>query len=445
MKHSTLTRGRFLLLLVGLLGSGFAVELTDLLQVSLSAETWTTVVSLGLLLLGGSLLAGVAEWIKLPHLSAYLVAGILAGPHLLNWVDTASVHQLEPVNTLALALIALGGGVELRISALRANLRSLVWATIAQSSIVLIAASAVFLALQSQLAFLREMTSVQIAAVAVLWGILAVSRSPSACLAILTQTRANGPLAAFSLAFIMLSDVVVLLLLTVALAFAKAAFDPQVDFAWSSLQTLGHELLGSVAFGTTLGLGLVIYLRFFGHQLLLVILVVGFGFTDVLRYVRFEPLLAFLTAGFFIQNFSRQGEKLQRAVHEAGSLVFVAFFATAGAHLDLPLLYGMWPVACALCAGRLAATWFAGRVAARRAGDPEVLQRFGWAGMVSQAGLTLGLSLLIERAFPSFGGSMRSLVIVTVAINEIVGPIIFKVALDRAGESRDAAIAANAV
>jgi hypothetical protein len=74
-------------------------------------------------------------------------------------------------------------------------------------------------------------------------------------------------------------------------------------------------------------------------------------------------------------------------------------------------------------------------VGARLANDEPVVRRWGWAPLVSQAGLTLGLSAVIERTFPSFGPGFRSLVVATVAINEMVGPILFKLALDRAGES----------
>jgi hypothetical protein len=59
--------------------------------------------------------------------------------------------------------------------------------------------------------------------------------------------------------------------------------------------------------------------------------------------------------------------------------------------------------------------------------------------LISQAGLTLGLSVVVVRTFPEFGESFRSLVIATVAINEVVGPVLFKVALDRAGETSSAA------
>ena len=55
--------------------------------------------------------------------------------------------------------------------------------------------------------------------------------------------------------------------------------------------------------------------------------------------------------------------------------------------------------------------------------------------MISQAGLTLGLSVLIARSFPEFGEGFRSLAIAAVALNEMVGPVLFKLALDRSGES----------
>ena len=72
---------------------------------------------------------------------------------------------------------------------------------------------------------------------------------------------------------------------------------------------------------------------------------------------------------------------------------------------------------------------------ARMAKDEPTVRRWGWAPLVSQAGLTLGLSSVVERAFPSFGSGFRSLIVATVAINEVLGPILFKLALDRTGET----------
>jgi Kef-type K+ transport system membrane component KefB len=175
-----------------------------------------------------------------------------------------------------------------------------------------------------------------------------------------------------------------------------------------------------------------------------VLIAVGFGFTEGLRYLHFDPLLTFLMAGFVVANLSEQGPKLLHAVEETGSVVFVVFFATAGAHLDLPLLGRLWPIALALAGSRMLVTVICHRVGSRLAGDDPVVRRWGWSPLVSQAGLTLGLSAVIERTFPSFGTGFRSLIVATVAINEVVGPILFKLALDRTGESGRGGAAAAA-
>ena len=94
----------------------------------------------------------------------------------------------------------------------------------------------------------------------------------------------------------------------------------------------------------------------------------------------------------------------------------------------------MWPIALTLCAGRFAATYVAHRIGARIARDDPFLARWGWASLVSQAGLTLGLSAVLARAFPAVGDGLRSLVVATVAINEVAGPIFFKLGLERGGE-----------
>ena len=223
----------------------------------------------------------------------------------------------------------------------------------------------------------------------------------------------------------------------------RPLFDASMQVSFSELGVLrdelgllGHEIVGSITLGTTLGLALAAYLRLFRQQVLLILLGLSFVAVEAIHYLGFDPVLTFLIAGFVVQNLSRQGPHLLEAVERTGSVVFVLFFATAGAHLDVPLLQSLWPMALLLCAVRAAATWVAHRVACSGSSMDPVVQRWGAAPLISQAGLTLGLSVVIEKAFPQFGVGFRSLAIATVAINEFIGPILFKIALDRNGESR---------
>jgi Kef-type K+ transport system membrane component KefB len=390
--------------------------------------------AVGFLLLAGTLTSELVEVIGVPHLTGYLLAGIVAGPHVLHLIDHETVKRLEVVNTLAIALIALAGGAELRLDSLKQGSRTLGLSTLLQTVLTLVVGAGVFYAATP--GFVREMTPMQIFGVSLLWGVVAITRSPSALLGVLSQTRASGPLARYSLAFIMSSDVVVVMVLATVITIARPLIDPGATMSFEAFRDLGHEVLGSVAMGTTLGLILVVYLKVVGRQLLVVLVALGYGATEVLRYVHFEPLLTFIVAGFVVQNLSKQGDKFLHAIESTGDVVYVLFFAGAGAHLNIPLLKEFWPIALLLTGTRAAATWVANAISMRVRKEDPVLRKWGYAGLVSQAGVALGIAQAIARGFPTFGPAFRDIAIACIAINELVGPVLFKFALDRVKESK---------
>jgi Kef-type K+ transport system membrane component KefB len=406
-----------------------------------SQDAFTVIASVGLLLLAGMLMSDLLEVIGLPHLTGYIFAGILTGPHVLHFVDHETVNTLQPVNTLALALIALAGGAELRIDLLKQGFRGLAWATALHGTIGVVAMTGMFFLAARYIPFTQELSSTALIAVAILWGVLGTCRSPSATLGILAQLRPAGPLSRFALAFVMSSDVMIVVTMTLALTLVRPLVEPAANISLHDLEALGHEILGSLSLGTTLGLLLAIYLRFLGGRLLIPLVAMGFGLSEGLRYLRFDAVLTFLVAGFVVENLTKQGPKLMHAVEEAGTVVYVVFFATAGAHLDVPLLKTLWPVALFLTSTRALITWLTHRLGARLANDEPIVKKWGWSPLISQAGLTIGMSMLVARAFPTFGEGFRSLAIAAVAINEVVGPILFKFALDLTGETGKAVIA----
>jgi Kef-type K+ transport system membrane component KefB len=398
-------------------------------------RTGRALAAVGFFLLAGTLTSSLLEVLRLPHLTGYLLAGIVAGPYVLHAVNHQAVADLSIVNSLALSLIALAGGAELRIASVRNGLRSLGWATLVQNGLALVILPATFVLARDLVPFTRGMPLPAVFAVAMLWGVVAITRSPSAVMGILSQTRPAGKLTDFTVGFVMTSDVVVVVLLALVLTAVRPLLEPGASLSLSAFGELGHELLGSVAIGTTLGLLLVAYLRFVGRQILLVLLLLGLVVVEVITYLRFEWLLTFLTAGFVVQNFSRQGEKLLHAIEHTGEVVYVIFFALAGAHLDLPLLGSLWPAAVLFFGVRAATAWVGARLSGRLAGDPPGLRAWGWAGLVSQAGLALGIASKMQAQFPAFGAQFGALAVAAVALNEMVGPVLFKLALDRSGET----------
>lgn len=394
--------------------------------------------TVGLLLLTGTLMSELLSIFKLPHLTGYIAAGVLVGPYVLRMVDEELVEQLSPVNTLALALIAFAGGAELKLEELKRAAFSLITALGLQTLTVFVGMTAVFYMSQSFMPFMVDLAPTAALGVALLWAVIAVSRSPSATLGVLAQTRAKGPLTSFCVAFIMASDVVVVVLLAVVLSFVRPLLEPGGELSAAALRLLGHDLLGTVSVGTTLGLILAAYLRFVGKQLLVVLVALGFGATEVIHYLGFEPLLAFLVAGAIVQNLSDKGDVFLHAIEETSGVVYVVFFASAGAHLKLPLVAQLWPIALLLAGARTLITYGTARLSSRIAKDSPVVTHWGWSSMVSQAGLTLGIVGVVSREFPTIGPPMGALAIAVVAVNEVIGPILFKYALDRTGESHQA-------
>jgi Kef-type K+ transport system membrane component KefB len=398
--------------------------------------------AIGFFLLAGTLASSLLELLRLPHLTGFLLAGILAGPHALHAVSHETVADLSIVNSLALSLIAFAGGAELRIDSVRRGLRSLVAATVVQNGLALLVLPATFILARDLVPFTRGMELPAVFAVAMLWGVVAITRSPSAVMGILSQARPAGRLTDFTVGFVMTSDVVVVVLLALVVTAVRPLLQPGATLSLAAFGELGHELLGSVAIGTTLGLALVLYLRFVGRQVLILLLALGLVAVEVITYLRFEWLLTFLTAGFVVQNFSAQGGKLLHAIERTGEVVYVIFFATAGAHLDLPLLGRLWPAALLFFAVRWITAVVGAQLSGRLAGDPPEVRRWAWAGLVSQAGLALGIAARLQTEFPTFGAEFGALAIAAVALNELVGPVLFKLALDRNGESGKGAPAA---
>ena len=145
-----------------------------------------------------------------------------------------------------------------------------------------------------------------------------------------------------------------------------------------------------------------------------------------------------MVAGFVVQNLSNQGPRFIKASARRAASSTSSSSPPRAPTSTCRSSDQLWPVALVLCGARALVTWITARVASRIANDPPVVRRWGWSGLVSQAGLALGISSVVERAFPRFGTGFRALAIATVAVNEMVGPVLFKLALDRSGETSHA-------
>ena len=389
--------------------------------------------ALGFLIVAGYVCGGIAAFVRLPRLTGYLLAGLAAGPQGAGLLDVHDVKALMLVNTLALALIALQAGAEITLPVLRRTWWSVSASAIAQILIVIPGVAAVFWALSSSVPFASGLAPGALVAVALLWGTLAFTRSPSVTLAVLGETRAKGPLADWSIGIVVVLDVLILPLFAGVLGVARTQLLGDA-LELGMLRNIAHELFASFAAGVTFGLLVGALLRFVERERVLVLVVLSYGLTALCVYLGYDTLFVFVVAGFVVMNLTRSGPGLIAASETTSGVVMIVFFATAGAKLDLASLTALWPVVLALFGARVVFSVLAAKIGHRLARDPAPVRKNAWLVLVSQAGVTIGLATVVADALPGVGGKFASLCIAVVALNELFGAALTKWALGRAGE-----------
>lgn len=397
--------------------------------------TGSATLFLGFLLLASYLAGRASRAIALPQITGYLLIGIVVGPHLLGILPRATVAEFRFVNGVALALIALSAGGELRISRLRKRIVSIWVITLLQILFMFtLVATAVFLA-RGAIDFLEGQPADVALAVALLFGLVAVAKSPATTIAVITEEKARGILTDTVLGITVLKDVIILMLIAVLIPLAAAIVDPALGFSLHAAWEILLGILGSLAVGVSLGWLVTLYLKRIRAYRILFVLGVAFMAVFLGEQLHLEYILIAMTAGFYVQNFSRQGRRLLHAL-EANSLpVYALFFAVAGAELDFAILGQAWVVATSMLLARVFALWLATYTGARLVKDPPIIRRHAWMGFLAQAGVTLGIANLIRENFPVWGDSVATIIIAMIAINQLVGPPAFRWAVVRAGES----------
>ncbi len=393
---------------------------------------------LGFLLLAAHLAGEIGGLVQLPHITGFILLGVLVGPSALGIVPRQAVEDFHLINGGALSLIALTAGGELRLESVRRRLATIL--SVLSSQIVILfsaVAAAVFLG-RGLVPFLAEAPPRAALAVGLIFGLGAVATSPAATVAIITEERARGAVTETVLGATVLNAVVVLVLVALVLPFAAQIADPGLGFSFGTLGEVLIAVLVSVAVGLGVGWLLVQYLRKTSEYRVLVLLMTAFFLVSLGEQFHLEYILIAMAAGFYVQNFSRQGPAFLRGL-EANSLpVYALFFAVAGAELRLDVLRGVWAFALLIILVRILGYVASTRIGARVAGDKGPVASLAWMGFLSQAGVTLGIANMVRERFDVWGADVAIVIIAMIAVHELIGPPIFRYALIRAGETRGA-------
>jgi len=386
--------------------------------------------SAGLLLLG-FLFGRSANLVRLPRVTGYIISGILFGPSLFKIFSESSIDKLAFIPQFALGIIALTIGAGLSFSLIKRLGVRLLLITLLES---LGAFSLVFLAL-----YLFKMpieAALPLAAIA-------AATAPAATLAVIKEYRARGPLTETTLAVVALDDAVAIILFGLILTFDLKHLSTFGETAIQSLSTSFIEILSALIIGIVLGIVAHLLIKASREIADSVIIVLGITLlgTGIATISHTSALLTNMLLGLTLINISSRNSEIVPNLEKLTPPIYCFFFVLAGAHLNLKIFASagftilFWGIAfvAARILGKLAGAYIGGTLS--RA--PDSIRKYLGFALIPEAGVAIGLSLLISKTsvYFEYRSIILNITLIAVAFNEIIGPICTKYALFKAKEA----------
>jgi len=390
----------------------------------------------GVLLLAADTMGELFHDFRLPKVVGYLAAGALLGPSGLEVAVPVLTADLALIKDLAIGLIGLMAGAELRLGEVRARWRAITGILLGQLVIGVVALTGAGLLAAAHLPFTVGLSGLALFAVVLLFACILTVNSPMVTIAMLKETGAEGPVARTVLGVVLVADVLVVLLFTLAFALVQGALGQGEAEGIGVAFTLLREVGASIFAGGMVALIVSLWLRFVKIELVLFAVIVVFVTAAMAGALHFELLLSLLVAGFLVENVAPvRAEPLVHTLQTVAEPVFVIFFALAGAELHLHEVVALWPVVLGFAVIRGVAIWFGASRGARLAGAEPAVVRYAWTGLISQAGVAFGLAAVVAAQLGERGQALQAVIVAIIAVNQTVGPILFKRALVGTGEA----------
>ena len=390
----------------------------------------------GFLIVASLQVGHMTDAIKFPRVTGYLLCGLLFGPELLQIVTQPMLADLALIKGTAIGLIAFLAGCELNFRRLRPQLRAI--SAISFGSIVVTIALLIplFYWIAGVIPVTAEFTWLEKIAVAAVCANVLAAFSPAVVIGVISETRARGPLSELSMSIVVLADLAIVIAFSLTGMAARTLF-PAAQTP-GGLRVLLIHIFGSIFVGIIFGIVLALYIRRVHAHTGLFVVALLFIAAEAGRAMHLDPLLIGLTAGLFLENISAVGgEEAVRTTEVAALPTFAIFFAVIGAELQLRAFMHVAPFAIAAAVVR-AAGIFAGTKAAVAASRIE--PRLGGLiplGLIPQAGVPIALAILVLNDFHPWGRVLGTVLLGSIVVNQLIGPILFRFALAKAGEIGD--------
>ena len=423
-----------------------------------------TLLCLAIALLAGLLFSRLAKLFNLPAVTAYLVAGIVVGPYALGQLSaligvdgigftsvsngnggftSPYLHTFDILCKVALGFIAFSIGNEFRLSQLKKIGKQAMIVGILQAVVTTVLVDIALIALHFAMPHVLPLEA------AIILGAIASATAPAATLMVVKQYKAKGPLTDILLPVVALDDAVGLILFAVSFGVAKGLGSGDVSVLSIVVEPL-LEIVLSLGLGAVMGLLFSWCERFFHSRSKRLAVSVAFLFATIgvslledlhigPVHIHFSSLLSCMMLGTIFCNTCDFSEELMDRVDRWSAPLLIVFFVTSGAELDLSVFASLSIVIVGVVylifrsTGKYTGALFSAKISGC---DGNIVKYLGIT-LLPQAGVALGMANTVKGYYgdgSSIGSLVVSITLFAVLVYELIGPMLTKISLQKAGE-----------
>jgi len=397
---------------------------------------------LGVVIIVGYYMGNTARLVKLPSLIGYMILGVILGPSILHLISEPTMEHLSFITEIALGFVAFSIGAELSLSTLKRLGPGII-------SIIFAESFAAFFIVTAAVYFLTHDLPM-----ALIFGAMAPASAPAGTVAVIQEYKAKGSLTKALYAVVGFDDGLAIIIFGFAAALAKNLLIAEATGQNSSILPVMLPPLKEIGFSILVGaiVGFAFCRMVRKLESSKDILIVIFGAVLIatglsLRW-HLSLIMTNMVVGFVLVNTRRQAlvHRVMAPLLDIMPLLFILFFCLAGAHLELSTLPALGTLGLVYIIGRSGGLIGGARLGAMIGHVDSKIKKYIGLGILSQAGVAIGLSLIVKHEFAqldakydlphaaTIGAVVLTTITATCVFFEIIGPILTKIALTKAGE-----------
>lgn len=407
----------------------------------------TLFISIAIAMFAGVLMTRVTKLFNMPDVTAYLIAGILIGPNVLGRIGIeglgfttySAISDLDLISNLALGFIAFAIGTEFMVPKLKKVGKQAVIIGLAEALTAVLFVTVILLILHF---IMPDKVSVP---TAILLGAIASATAPAATLLVVRQYKAKGAVTEILLPVVALDDAIALVCFAVASGIARGLLGGEIDIFSIVINPL-IEIFMSLILGSILGFMLAGLERWFhSNKNRMIFIVSGVILTTALAMleipvgpvtISFSSLLVCMMLGTVFCNACPVAEEMMERAEKWTSPLYCLFFVLSGAALRFDVFSDVMVIVIGIVyiVFRAFGKYVGAGISAKATHcAPQVTKYLGFT-LFPQAGVALGMSLTASQIMGETGALIRTLILFSVLVYELIGPSITKIALTKSGD-----------